>query len=192
MKMPTMNMSRTPDAKLTSLNNAGRISGWRASDPWTRNRAESHASEDGLGDDLVRGEPVLVLAVVQHQLQAADPDRQHAEAKPVEAQTLLRAAARQEDHQAGGGEQTERQVDVEDVAPTVGLGEPAADRRTHDRAEHHPDPPNRHGEASPLKGIDVEQRGLGQWHQGCAERAPEARGTRQSGSATGPHRRASR
>ena len=38
MKMPTMNISRTPDAKLTSLNSAGRISGWRADDTWTRKR----------------------------------------------------------------------------------------------------------------------------------------------------------
>ena len=134
-------------------------------------KIKSQAGEHGLGDDLLRGEPVLVLAAVQHQLQGADADRQHAEAEPVEAQTLLRSAARQEDHQAGGGEQTERQVDVEDAAPAVGLGQPAADRRAHDRPEHHADTPDRHGEASALGRVDVQQRGLRQRHQRGAERA---------------------
>ena len=38
MKMPTINISRTPEAKFTSLNSAGRINGWLADAAWTRNR----------------------------------------------------------------------------------------------------------------------------------------------------------
>jgi hypothetical protein len=161
MKMPIMNISRTPDAKLTSLNSAG------------QEKVKSQAGKDRLGDDLVGGEPVLVLATVQHQLQASDSNRQHAKAEPVEAQTPLLAAAREEDHQAGSGQQTERQVDVEHPAPAVGFGQPTTGRRAHDRSEHYADSPDRHGEAAPLRGVDVQQRGLRQRHQGSAEHTLE-------------------
>src|SRR5690242_13584182 len=100
MKMPTMNMSRTPDAKLTSLNSTGRISGSRADVTWThKEQIKSEASEHSLDDDLSGGKPVLFLAAVQHQLQATDRNRQHAEAEPVEPQYFL-TPARQKEHQA--------------------------------------------------------------------------------------------
>ena len=45
MKMPTMNISRTPDAKLTSLNSAGRISGWRRGRHVDQEKVKSQAGE---------------------------------------------------------------------------------------------------------------------------------------------------
>jgi hypothetical protein len=120
---------------------------------------------------MISREVNQVLAAVQHHLQGTDPNRQHAKAEPVEAQTSLLAAARQENHQAGGGEQTEWQVDVEHPAPTVVFGQPAADRRAHDRSEHHADTPDRHGEATPLRRVDVQKGGLRQRHEGGAKHA---------------------
>ena len=105
MKVPTMNISARPDEKLTSLNTAGRINGCARVDHVHQEQINAEAGEHRLGDDLAGREPVLILAAVQHQLHRADPQRQHGEAEPVEAQSALPAAARQEDHQPGGGEQ---------------------------------------------------------------------------------------
>ena len=42
------------------------------------------------------------------------------------------------------GERSDRDVDVEIPAPVPVVGDPSAQRRTHDRRDHQPDPPHRH------------------------------------------------
>ena len=125
----------------------------------------------GLDDDLARGEPVLVVAAVQHHLQCTDPGAEYDEAEPIEAQMALVVGVVHEQQQAECGEQAERQVDIEHVAPVVHLGEIAAESRAEDRAYHHAHAPDRHGEAAPLHRIDVEQDRLRQRHQGGAANA---------------------
>ena len=47
-------------------------------------------------------------------------------------------------HDAERAQHADRQVDVEDPAPAVILGQPAAERRPHDRPEHRADAEHRH------------------------------------------------
>ena len=94
----------------------------------------------------LRGEPVLVVAAVQHHLQRADAGAEHDEAEPVEAQMALAVGIVHEQQQPERRQQAERQVDVEHVAPVVDLGEIAAERRAQDRVRSSrpcPRPPSR-------------------------------------------------
>ena len=61
--------------------------------------------------------------------------------------------------------QTDRQVDVEDPAPAVILGQPAAQHRPHDRAENRAHPEHRHRRAVPLRRVDAQQGRLRQRDQ---------------------------
>ena len=67
--------------------------------------------------DLAGAEPVELLAAVEQDLQGADREAQGAEAEPVELRTRIPPGVRQEDGHAEEGEDADRQVDVEDVAP---------------------------------------------------------------------------
>ena len=55
--------------------------------------------------------------------------------------------------------------------PGIIVGEPGAERRAHDRAEHHADAPDRHRRAAFLERIGVEQHRLRQRHQRRARHA---------------------
>ncbi len=57
-------------------------------------QVDTEAAEHRLDDDLARGEPVLVLAAIQHHLDAADAQAEHGEADPVEPHAGVRGSAR--------------------------------------------------------------------------------------------------
>ena len=62
---------------------------------------EAHCGGAGERDDLARGEPVQLLALVQHDLQRGDPDRQQHQAHHVHRHALprrLAVAVQQPDH----------------------------------------------------------------------------------------------
>ena len=69
------------------------------------------------------------------------------------------------------GEQTDGNVDVEDPAPVVVLGKPAAERWPENGTDHHPHPPHGHGRPVLLLRMGVKQDGLGERHQARAKNA---------------------
>ena len=75
------------------------------------------------------------------------------------------AALRHERDDAEDAQQTDRQVDVEDPAPAVVFGQPAAQHRPHDRAENRAHPEHRHRRAVPLRRVDAQERRLRQRDQ---------------------------
>jgi hypothetical protein len=83
---------------------------------------------------------------------------------------------------------SDRQVDVEDVAPAIGLGQPA----TEHRAGHHRNAPQRHCRSLPLLRIDVEQHRLRERDKRGAEQAlqdPEQHDLHQGLRHAAQHRR---
>ena len=65
-----------------------------------------------------------------------------------------------EDQDAEARDYADRQVDVEDPAPTVILGQPAAQHRAEDRPQHDPHAPDRDGLAVPFRRVDLHQHRL--------------------------------
>jgi hypothetical protein len=119
---------------------------------------------------LGRAEPVVLLAAVEHDLQRADAEAEQGEAEEIETVAVLAPRLAHEGQDPDESEDADRQVDVEDPAPIVVEGEPAAERRPEDRPDQ-------------LLGIDVEQHRLRQRHQRRAEHAlqqPERHHLRQA------------
>ena len=83
-------------------------------------------------------EPVVFLALVEDHLQAAGPDDQQAEADVVEGADfgvfdVGRIVDEAGDHE--DGENADGDIDVEGVAPTEGVGKPAAEGGAEDRGD---------------------------------------------------------
>ena len=76
-----------------------------------------------------------------------------------------------EDDEAEHGEDAERQVDEEHPMPGIGLGQPGAEGRAHDRSHHHAHAPDRHRFRPFMQRVGVEHHGLRQRHQRRAEHA---------------------
>ena len=132
---------------------------------------EADNREHRFDDDLARAEPALVLAAIEHHLQRADAERQGQEAEPGEGLVAAGVALGHEGGEAEHGEDAERQIDEKHPAPGIVLSQPAAERRAHDRTEHHPHAPDRHRRAAPGGRIGVEHHRLAERHQRCAEHA---------------------
>ena len=90
---------------------------------------EAEPGEHRFGDDLVRAEPVLGLATVERELQAGQRDRQDGEARPVEARHFPFVLILHEEDDADGRRDAEGQVDEENIAPVVEVGQVAAECR---------------------------------------------------------------
>src|SRR3569623_1304286 len=67
-----------------------------------------------------------------------------------------------EHHQAERRDDADRQGDQKHPVPGVIVGQPGADGRAHDRAEHHAAAPDRHGAGALFGRIGVAQHGLRQ------------------------------
>ena len=76
-----------------------------------------------------------------------------------------------EDRETDDGQDAEWQIDEKHPAPRIVLGQPAAERRAHDRAEHHAHAPDRHRRATPRRRIGVQHDRLTERHQRGAEHA---------------------
>ena len=116
-------------------------------------------------------EPAELLAAVEHHLQRADAERQAQEAEPGERHVAPGRRFAHEDPEARGSEDAEWQIDEEHPPPRIGVGEPAAERRPHNRAEHHAHAPDRHRRAALGGRENVEHHRLAQRHERCAEHA---------------------
>jgi hypothetical protein len=84
--------------------------------------------QTGFGADLPGFEPVELAAAVEHELQRSDAQRQAQETEPVEPAPRIALRFRQEGRRAGQRQQTERNIDVENIAPAQVLGDVAAER----------------------------------------------------------------
>ena len=91
--------------------------------------------------------------------------------EPVEAQIEILLGLVHEDQQAEHGEDAERQIDEEHPVPGIGLGQPGAERRAHDRAHHHAHAPDRHRLGALMQRVGIQHHRLRQRHQGRAEHA---------------------
>ena len=102
-----------------------------------RHRGDGSEDRDGVGI-----EPILLLPLVQHVLERAEPDGDEAQPDAVDgAYVLLRLHQVRRVHQDAGGEQhrddAHGHVDEEDPAPRVVVGDEAAERRADGGRHHH-------------------------------------------------------
>jgi hypothetical protein len=104
-------------------------------------QVECRGGDDGLDDDLAGAEPVELFAAVQQDLQGADRQAQGAETEPIQLRRGVPCRLGQKSRHAEEGKDTDRQIDVEDIAPTIGLGQPAAEHRPKNGTGHHRDAP---------------------------------------------------
>ena len=108
-------------------------------------------------------EPVVLLALVEDHLQAAGPDDEQAEADVVEGADLGvldvgRIVDEAGDHE--DGQDADGNVDVEGVAPTEGVGEPAAQGGAEDGRDDDAEAVGGHGHGALLDGEAFEKNGL--------------------------------
>src|SRR4051812_34249255 len=109
-----------------------------------------------LDPDLARIEPVFQLAAVEHQLQRADPETENEKADEIERLTTHVPGISDEYQDAERAQQANRQVDIKSPAPAVIFGQPATERRPHDRANNSPGPEYCHCVTVPLRRIDLQ------------------------------------
>ena len=117
-----------------------------------------------------RAEPVIFLALVENNLQCAGPDDQQAEAEVIKGADLGVLDIRRIVDEAGDHENrknADRDVDVKGIAPTEGIGEPAAEGGAKDGSNHDPKAVRRHGHGALLDGKALEKDGLGERLQGA-------------------------
>src|ERR1700753_1865526 len=92
-------------------------------------RDESDYSGNRDHRDPHGGKPIFFLALVEHDLQQADSDGQHADAPIGDSRWCTLEVSRVEALEArhNDGREADRHVDVEDPAPAVAVSEPAAE-----------------------------------------------------------------
>ena len=90
---------------------------------------------DRQGDDEFRLEPVLLLPLVQHDLEGADPDGKQGKAPEIHAGGGAPdvGGIREEEEQHHQADDPDGEIDVEHPAPGVGIGDPAPQRRPENR-----------------------------------------------------------
>ena len=130
--------------------------------------------EDEGGDrpaDPDGAEPVVLLAFVEDNLEAAGPDDEEAEADVVEGADLGVLDVGRIVDEAGDhddGEDADGDVDVKGVAPAEGIGQPAAEGGAEDRGDDDAKAVGRHGHGSLLDGETLKQDGLRERLQSAA------------------------
>jgi hypothetical protein len=120
-----------------------------------REKIEAEPGDRRLDPDFARMEPVLQLAAIEHQLQRADPQAQRQEPNEIERLAMHVAGPANKNQNTQRAQHADRQVDEEDPAPAVVVGQPAAERRPHDRAKDRADAEHRHGMAVALRRVDL-------------------------------------
>jgi hypothetical protein len=136
-----------------------------------------HDEADHLDPGLGGGEPIILLAAIEQQLQRADRHAQGGEPEHVEALGARPRHRTDVPPHAVAGQQADGHVDEEHPSPAITVGQPASQRRTQYRSHHDPHAPDGHGGALLFLGIDIHEDDLGQRHQGRAEHTlQQARG----------------
>jgi hypothetical protein len=150
---------------------------------------QSDGGDDGGGDDAVRREPIVALAFVQHDFERAQPGGQQPQAHVIDLQAVAQRFAEQigriEDQQRSQqqGTNAHRNVDQENPAPGVVVGDPSAERRAHHGREHHAHAVHRHGDALLFTWKRFAQDGLRNGLQRAAAQALQHAAQNQYGKA---------
>ena len=129
---------------------------------------ESQSGQDRLGDDFARGEPVQQLTPVQHQLQRCHSQAERGETEKIESQIRGSPRPGQRQIEPGQGQRADRQIDVENPAPAVIIGQKPPQRGSHDWSQGYADAPDRHCTAVIFGIVNFEKNGLRKRHQGGA------------------------
>ena len=132
---------------------------------------EGRHGDDRFDPDLTGPKPVELLAAIEQNLHGADGQTQGAEAEQVQLCTGIPVGVGQESANAEEGKGSDRQVDVEHPAPGVILGQPAAEHRAQNGADHDRDAKQRHRGSPALRRIDVDQYRLREWDERRTEHA---------------------
>ena len=134
---------------------------------------ERDCCDDRQAQDEGRAEPVVLVAFLQHRLQAGEPDRHGGDSGPVaglqerQVHRLVVEREPQHDHHQDAG----HEIDVEDILPAPVLGEIAADRRTDGRREGRRDGEQRQADRLPVLGQERDDDGEGHRDQHAAGEA---------------------
>ena len=169
-------------------------SGWRHSQK-TNEDQRDRPRRWRSGDHGV-AEPVLLLALVEHELQAADADRDQAEAHEVDLGSLallLRFQIRRVfDHAVAQVErqQADGQVDEEDPVPVEVVGDPAAERGADGRRDDDGHAVDGEGLAALFDGEGVGEDGLLAGREAAAAEALQDAGEDRGAAASARGRRA--
>lgn len=103
--------------------------------------------------DQIRGEPIILLPLVEQNLERADAERQEPQTPAVNfflrTSQVRRVADVELDHQES--QQANRHVDVEDPAPGRVVRKPTAHHRSDDRRDDNPQAPESHRLAARLR-----------------------------------------
>ncbi len=134
-------------------------------------KVERRRSDNSLDDDLAGAKPIELFAAIQHDLEGSDREAKHTKAKPVQLRRDVSCSVSQKNGDTEEGEDTDRQVDVEDIAPAVDRGQIAAKHRPEHGTGHNRDAPYRHCASLLFFRINIEQSGLGERDEGGAEQA---------------------
>src|SRR5215469_9472769 len=110
-------------------------------------------------------EPVFEWAAIKHHLQRPDGDAQCYKTEKVEGFAMGVTGITDKNQDAEAGDQPDGQVDLEDPAPAIVLGQPAAQHRAKYRPQHDPGAPDRYRLAVALRRVDLHQHRLGQRHE---------------------------
>jgi hypothetical protein len=136
-------------------------------------RDDPASRDDRQCRDERRGEPVLLLPLVEHDLQRTDPEHQHPHAPVVDAFRLA-PEVRGIEHIEMRHDQRDDpdwQIDVEHPSPAVVLGDPPAEDRSEDRRDDDAETPEAHGAPAILWLEGFEQDGLRERLERSAGRA---------------------
>ena len=134
-------MKITPAVKLRSRNRVGLTKGSRAVNVWTIEQVKRGGSDDGFGNNLSRAEPVQLLPPSNITCIAATPRLQCAKSEPVQFRCDIPRRLGQKGRQPEKCEQADGHVDIENVAPAIGLRQPAAEHRPENGPGHHGNAP---------------------------------------------------
>src|SRR5712671_4968968 len=90
-------------------------------------QVERRRGDDRLDPDLAGPKPVELFAAIEQDLHCADGQTQAPEAEPVQLRVGISVGVRQESADADESKRSDRQVDIENPAPSIILGEPATE-----------------------------------------------------------------
>jgi hypothetical protein len=135
---------------------------------WTTGSRRNHRGDH----DPVGGEPVILLSFIEDHLQRAHAEREHADAPVIDAALLPPDVGRIEDEQPRHDDrsQADRQINIEDPAPTEVVGEVAADDGAEHGGHHDAESPKRH-RLAPVPGREGFQ------HHGLRKRLKRSAGS---------------
>src|SRR5271166_5918053 len=115
--------------------------------------------------DLVTAKPVFALALVEYHLQHPESQRQKANTPQIYSAGLVFADVMRVTHKGANHQHRKyahRQVEIEDPAPGVVVGDIAAERGAENGREDDAEPKRRHRRAVPLGRKGLQQDSLGQ------------------------------